>query len=277
MEDWDDCDAPLVETIRLPPAAAPTNIKDFCIFASSIDGIKSDLIPGPPPKKRLVTSVSPRPKPQLNITIHPAHIAPRVPLRPFADDGEWLLPPSLRLAARNLLSHSDVLAAQQTVRNALPYFFYGAQMFPAILRDSIGIKRKSLKDMIAQMTPAYVSGCRREGLEGRAWPAAYRTDRSEDSIIGMLAFGLPQYSQEALDKFQGGSSSRQIMKAKFNLRDGSICEVDCYVYVSTQQSTQQSEYRPWCISELMEDSWHLQNLALSEAEESVLRPELSEP
>jgi hypothetical protein len=264
-QEWDDCDSPLITTTRTDSAQDAKDIKSFCMFANSIDGINSDLIK--PPKKRLITSLQTRNN--LNITIRPS----LPPMRPFDEDEQKLLPPSFVLAARNLLSHSYVLAAQQSVDNAKPYFFYGAQMFPAILRGSSNMTRP-LREIIPTMTPAIVHGVSRQALQGRSWPAAYHTCAPNDSVVGMLAFSVPQHAQNFLDRFQSGSSARRVMRASFNLVDGRACEIDCYVYVTEQRADlniARKPDRPWRVTDLMQDAWHLQNLAASGAEEMVMQ------
>lgn len=261
MEDWDDCDTPLVETKEIPKAVGKSRLKDFNIFSISIDGRKSNLVP----------STSPSPK--LNVVNYPP--IPADLLRLFSDEEQPLLPPSFLLSARNKLGREDILATQKCAGYALPYFFYGAQMFPSVLRNSAGLKRP-LKEVITTMTPATVRGFRCHALQNRSWPAAIRGDPYKDNIVGMLAFGLPEHVQGCLDRFQGGSSAREVVRARFNHDDGGSCEIDCYIYLTGQGSNTSvlAEDKEWLVSDLMRDPWHLQNLASAKAEEAGLRAEL---
>lgn len=265
-DEWDFCDSPPSATLK--SSGPDKDIRGFSIFDNAVDGVKSELVK--PPKKRLVTSR--QPKSTFDITI----IQPSLPnLRPYEQNEEKLLPASLLLASRNLLSHGQVLSAQRAVGDARPYFFYGAQMYPAILRATSNMT-KSLKDMTANMTPAVVYGVRRHGLQGRPWPAANVTENPGDSIIGMLAFSLPDAEQKNLDRFQGGSSKRQVMRASFNLDDGRTAQIDCYVYVTDKSglAVLPREEMPWRVSDLMQDPWHRQNLSSARAEEAELSLEL---
>jgi len=267
-EEWDDCDQPLSTANPTRPESTNNDIRDFSIFDSAIDGIKSELVK--PPKKRLVTKRTPRPK--FDIVI----IQPPLPkLLPYKRSEENLLPPSLLLASQNLLSHGQVLSAQRAVGDARPFFFYGAQLYPAILRGTSNMTR-SLKDMADNMTPAIMHGIRRQILQGRPYPAAYLTNQPDDEIVGMLAFSIPQREQANLDRFQGGSSTRKVMRAKFNLDDGRSAEVECYVYVteSSGLAILPAEEEPWRVSDLMKDPWHRQNLSSARAEETALAAEM---
>jgi hypothetical protein len=91
-------------------------MQNFPAFDNAIDGIESGLVK----QSGLAVASTQKTKDAFNITI----IQPARPdLKPFDPDEASKLPGSLLLASCNLLSHAQVLSAQQAVGNTLPYLF----------------------------------------------------------------------------------------------------------------------------------------------------------
>jgi hypothetical protein len=197
---------------------------------------------------------------------------------PYKASEENALPPSFRLAAHNRLSHQQVLSAELRVGNSLPYFFYGAQMFPSILLGTSKMN-EVLTNVALNMTPALVRGFRRHVVRGHSYPAAVRSTDNDASVVGMLAFSIPNDVQRSFDTFQGGTSEMCVARANVVLKDGNMCSIDCRMYVSSARVIPllvHQDERIWQVSDLMQDKWHLRNLTASKAQEEHAGAILSE-
>jgi hypothetical protein len=237
---------------------------------TNVDGIKSGFVKRSEHVRHLQHHIG-----DLNITIQ-SPLGDET-IIPYEANEESVLPPSFLLAAHNRLSYESVLSAQRSVKYALPFFFYGAQMFPAIVLGTTKMT-ESLNDIAHTMTPAVVHGFHRLALHGHAWPAAIHSANPADAIIGMLAFSIPDAALGMLDAFQGGSSELCLVRASFVLKDGSSCSIDCRMYVYKNQEDPMlvpQDKRKWRTSDLMQDEWHLRNLAPWNAQEEQLRIALS--
>ncbi|KIW09184.1 uncharacterized protein PV09_00115 [Verruconis gallopava] len=263
-EDWDDCDRPIPRT-KARRGPSRRQIHQF----TNVDGIKSGLVKALGNENNVQRS-----KDALNLdTIIQL---PPPTITPFEPGEEKVLPPSLLLASRNKIPYEQLLSTQKSVNFNLPYFFYGAQVYPAVLRGTTNT-RKSLEDIIQTMTPALVYGIKRHALRGHTWPGVVCTGNQADLLSGMLAFGISDAARKWLDDFQGGSSELRTMRADFVLKDGRTCSIDCGVYVTKELPSltllPHSE-KIWRVSDLMRDPWHLRNLSTSMAEEEYLNSKL---
>lgn len=214
---WDDCDHPLSRLVSDKPS-----VKQILSF-KSVDGIKIGLLKhsGPGTHRRQYIK-------DLNIIIQPPYNDECI--LPYTPNEESNLPPSFVLAAQNELSYERMISLQESVHWSLPYFFYGAQMFPSILCGTARMN-KSLTYVAKMMTPAKVHDFNRHALRGPAWPAAVQSPNPADHIISMLVFGISGAAQAYLNDFQGGSSELRTARANFTFNDGRLCTMDCKMYV----------------------------------------------
>ena len=252
--DWDDCDIPLLKPYHF----------------TSVDGIKSGLVK-PIPTAKLSTEADPS---KITSDIAYQHkvfedhrdsdLLFEESFRLYSPEEENALPLSLIAAANNRLSFTDIMNHQQSLKNArnntMPFFFYGAQMFPSIILTTTGLQKSHL-ETIRGMTPGLVRGFKRHAIRDRAYPAVIRSNTADDSVAGMVVFGIPDKSRQSIHDFQGGSYQLRRVEVVLRTSDRGLCTMECGMYILKRTlplvPTEQATWKP---SDLMKDQWHLRNL-----------------
>jgi hypothetical protein len=283
-DEWDDCDHQLVTSSSTHRAPSRREIIQCVCVDGNLSGFNKTA--SRKSKRPLPAEIDPRcipsdinyqtllsaqessiPKPEFVAKLHEVYHL----------DEASSLPRSVLLAANNRLSEDQIVQIQRNLldsgNNTLPYFVCGAFLFPSILL--LGTRRKTKADLLqmaSSMTPGLVRCYTRHAVRGRSFPATAPSKNANDFITGMVVFGIADSERERIHVFQSGMFELRRVKAIIELAQGSLSTIECamYVWKGSSDDLVPTEERQWKIGDLMESSWHLENLKAFENEERKL-------
>ncbi|KAF2465818.1 uncharacterized protein BDR25DRAFT_306558 [Lindgomyces ingoldianus] len=184
------------------------------------------------------------------------------------------LPHSLRMAISNRFTHDQLSKfkeeAELNFSHPLPYFFSGSFMFPACLRAVTN--GTTLASVASCMTPAVLRGYNRYAVNGQPWPAMLPSTNVEDSVWGLLVFGMLESQRKAIHRFENNMFDLRRTKVEVELEGGGKVIIDAGVYVWNQSPDRliQKEDREWKVEDLMGSAWFNSIVKRAEDEEKLL-------
>jgi hypothetical protein len=168
------------------------------------------------------------------------------------------MPYPLRSALKNRLSMESIhnIQVRTGSNDQLPYFFYGAGVFPNLLGKVLG--EPATKTLISRMTPAYIQCAKRLAVRDKPYPALVRTDDEYDVVPGMLVFGISGSQRAQIQQFEGGQFERVAGDVTFELADGRIADtrVGVYVWNSDLSTLVPEQERVWTMEEILKSVWY---------------------
>ncbi|KAF2245024.1 hypothetical protein BU26DRAFT_522714 [Trematosphaeria pertusa] len=184
------------------------------------------------------------------------------------------LPRSLRIAVNNRFTRAQLAKfkddAELNFAHPLPYFFSGSFIFPACMRAVTN--GTTLLSVAQSMTPALLRGYKRYPVKERPYPAMLPSTDLEDSVWGMLVFGMLDSQRRAIHKFENGMFDLRRTEAEIELQGGErvVIEVGVYVWNRSPESLVKLEERKWKIEDLMGSEWFNAIIKRAEEEERLL-------
>lgn len=168
------------------------------------------------------------------------------------------MPSSMRLALKNRLFMESIRNIQVRTgsKDQLPYFFYGAGVFPNLLGKVLG--EPATKTLVSRMTRAYIQHAKRLAVRDKPYPALVRTDDEYDVVPGMLVFGISGNQRAQIQQFEGNQFELVAGDVTFELADGRIADTRAGVYVwnSDLSALVPEEERVWTMEEISESAWY---------------------
>lgn len=196
----------------------------------------------------------------------------RATLRNFVEalTDEPDLPPSMRRALQNhCTNHITETQAK------LPYFFYGASMFPSVLwalyRDALALSKPAggpavqpLTEFTGRFAPAILPAHRLRPVRNKSTPACIESgklevegqdDVDDSAAMGMVAFVSEEILRDKIHAFQ--ATGYKIKRVKVWVDDGGhVQELEALTYV-WNKSTAELDEGQWDISRMLQDPWFL--------------------
>jgi hypothetical protein len=160
-----------------------------------------------------------------------------------------------------------------------PVFVYGSLMLPSVIGGVIGREEKR---MAQTMIPARLDNHRRYCVKWADFPAIIRTvkgvkaeeptvnaegpiDNAEDpavkaeeSVDGMLVFGLRTSERKHLDRFESGLYSLEKVEVFLTLSDGTSTSVvaEVYIWGGERHELEEPEVKKWTIEGFLTSSFY---------------------
>jgi hypothetical protein len=271
-QEWDLCDRPT----KTHQAPSPKELYRYRV----IDGKKSGLVK---PSLRANVGLKSGLPVQINPELLPEDIRQlqedidteglkrklKIVHLPELDES---LPHSMKISTRNRMSLQEIQEINDELEeggnSTLPYFFYGSFMFPSVIRN-ISNPSLSLLEMTSRMMPAVLRGYTLHAVRSQAYPAILPSTGMNDTVTGMLIFGIPDRARADIHRFENGMFDLRKVKGVCELDSGELESVTCAVYVWNKgmEGLVGREERLWSIRELMVSAWHLRNLETARREE----------
>jgi gamma-glutamylcyclotransferase (GGCT)/AIG2-like uncharacterized protein YtfP len=155
---------------------------------------------------------------------------------------ESMYPGSFRLALSNKIHSKDVPLHLQGLY--LPIFVYGSLMLPSVINSVLRLNDETA--IAKRMIPAKLRKHKRYSVKFADYPAIIPTGNVDDSVDGMLVFGLDKEERDRLDKFESGLYRLRKVGVELILSDGEAgtVEAETYVWGGDDERLEDPEVRP---------------------------------
>lgn len=196
------------------------------------------------------------------------------------------LPPSMGRVLR--VSHSDNTTTAQA---QLPYFFYGASMFPSVLwalyRDALALSKHTgtaqvtvqpLPEFTGRFSPAVLPAHCLRPVRNKSTPACIEITRLEDSqdytgnsvATGMLVFADEDILRDKIHTFQASGYKLKRVRVWVDKSDH-VQELEALTYVWDKSIADLGEGQ-WNITAMLQDPWLrgiIKHPSVQQAEDSL--------
>ncbi len=110
-----------------------------------------------------------------------------------------------------------------------PSFFYGSLMLPSYVCAVAG--RFDIESVSKNMTPAVLPGHERYAIRWADYPAVLSTKRAQDTVSGLLLFGLSQRERSFINAYEGACYDSEQVQVEIRLADGTPRRVEAVAYI----------------------------------------------
>ena len=164
------------------------------------------------------------------------------------------LPASYNVAKNNLLTREQI--DEYEVESSTAVFVYGSLMLPnlAVRRIKDSATEADEMEVAGRMTRATLKGFRRHAVRHTVFPAVLDNGSEEDTVEGMVLFGLTESELQRLDRFESGIYFRVEVAVNIELQDGDSieCFVQAYVFARDENLLLDPAVTTWTLEQFIQ-------------------------